>query len=256
MFIVIIIIALNNAAFTPRVIIPGVPTAGDNFNIECRLDGVIERLAVTPALVLLTYTSAPGGISGDTLLTGPVRTILRMFNPGMTDDVGMYTCFATVVVLSSPFIGFSSGLLQIQSMFHCFTLVICMCCFVSVPPPQITLTITSPSNTTTLYEGTPVNLTCTATIDTTIVNTNITVSSMWIAPNGEQLTSSSSNDRITIVDMLQSAPYTSVLMFDPADDMDTGDYQCNITVMQNNNQPLILPSSNNATINLNVTGKV
>ena len=116
----------------------------------------------------------------------------------------------------------------------------------SVPPPQVTLTITSPSNTTTLYEGTPVNLTCTTTIDTTIVNTPVTVSSMWIAPNGEQLTSSSSNDRITIVDMLQSAPYTSVLMFDPAgpaDDMDTGDYQCNIIVVDNSNQTLILPSS-------------
>ena len=127
--------------------------------------------------------------------------------------------------------------------------------FVSVPPPQLTLTIT-PSITTTLYEGTPVNLTCTATIDTTIVNTNVTVSSMWIAPNGEQLTSSSSNDRITIVDMLQSAPYTSVLMFDPADDMDTGDYQCNITVVQNNNQTLILPSMSNVTGNLNITSEL
>ena len=27
------------SVFTPRVIIPGVPTAGDNFNIICRLDG-------------------------------------------------------------------------------------------------------------------------------------------------------------------------------------------------------------------------
>ena len=76
---------------------------------------------------------------------------------------------------------------------------------------------------------------------------------MWIAPNGEQLTSNSS-DRITIVDMLQSAPYTSVLMFDPADDMDTGDYQCNVTVAQDNNQPLILPSSANATTSLNISG--
>ena len=77
---------------------------------------------------------------------------------------------------------------------------------------------------------------------------------MWIAPNGEQLTSSSSNDRITIVDMLQSATYISVLMFDPADDMDTGDYQCNVTVVQDNNQTLILPSSTDATTNLNITG--
>ena len=113
----------------------------------------------------------------------------------------------------------------------------------------------TPSNPTTLYEGTPVNLTCTATIDPTIVNTAVTVSSMWIAPNGEQLTSSS-NDRITIVDMLQSAPYTSVLMFDPADDMDTGDYQCNVTVAQDNNQTFILPSSANATTSLNISGYV
>ena len=77
---------------------------------------------------------------------------------------------------------------------------------------------------------------------------------MWIAPNGEQLTSSSSNDRITIVDMLQSAPYTSVLMFDPADDMDTGDYQCNVTVVPNSMETLILAGSNSVTTNLNVTG--
>ena len=127
--------------------------------------------------------------------------------------------------------------------------------FCLVPSPKLTFTITSPSHTTTLYEGIPVNLTCTATIDTTIVNTPVTVSSMWIAPNGEQLTSSSSNDRITIVDMLQSAPYTSVLMFEPADDMDTGDYQCNITVVDNSSQPLILPSSPTAIkVFLNISG--
>ena len=39
-------IALSDAVFTPRIIIPGVPTAGDNFNIICRLDGVVERLAL------------------------------------------------------------------------------------------------------------------------------------------------------------------------------------------------------------------
>ena len=37
--------------------------------------------------------------------------------------------------------------------------------------------------------------------------------------------------------------------------MDTGDYQCNITVSgQQYSQPLILPSSNTATTSLNVTG--
>ena len=104
-----------------------------------------------------------------------------------------------------------------------------------------------------LYEGTPVNLTCTAAIDTNVINTNISMSTIWIAPNGDQLTSTL-NDRITIMDMPQSAPYTSVLVFDPADDIDTGDYQCNVTVTQDNSQPLVLPSSTNATTNLNFTG--
>ena len=43
-------------------------------------------------------------------------------------------------------------------------------------------------------------------------------------------------------------------MFEPADDMDTGDYQCNVTVAQDNNQTLILPSLATATTSLNVSG--
>ena len=72
---------------------------------------------MTPVSVILAYTSAPGGESGNTLLTGPVCTRSRLFNPGMTGDVGMYTCGATAI-LSSKFLGsISSGLpLQIQSM--------------------------------------------------------------------------------------------------------------------------------------------
>ena len=120
---------------------------------------------------------------------------------------------------------------------------------ISVPPPQLTLTIT-PSGT--LYEGTPVNLTCTATINTTSVNTNITVYSWW----SWSTTGYSYYDRITIVNMLESAPYTSVLMIDPADDMDTGSYHhCYARVLQNSGQPLILSSYYQyATTYLNITG--
>ena len=205
------------------------------------------------ATVNISFAIPPGGERGEQFKNGSTYIRSHIFNPGMTDDVGLYTCRVIISIASILFVSQSnSEVLQIQSMLPVYT-VDSGLLFVSVPPPQLTLTIT-PSNTTTLYEGTPVNLTCTATIDTTTVNTNITVSSMWIAPNGEQLTSSSSNDRITIVDMLQSAPYTSVLMFDPADDMDTGDYQCNVTVVDNSSQPLILPSSTTATTNLNITG--
>ena len=88
------------------------------------------------------------------------------------------------------------------------------------------------------------------------MNTGIAVTSVWTGPDGQQLTSGS-NSRITIVDMLQSAPYSSILMFTPADDEDTGTtgvYQCSINVEQDNNNANVLPSMNNATEVLNITG--
>ena len=65
---------------------------------------------------------------------------------------------------------------------------------------------------------------------------------------------SSSNDRITIVDMLQSAPYISVLMFDPADDMDTGNYHCDI--WYHSDQPFIIGTGTTVNTNLNIIGQV
>ena len=93
-------------------------------------------------------------------------------------------------------------------------------------------------------------------LDTSGVNTGIVVTSMWTRPDGQQLTSGS-NGRITIVDMLQSAPYGSILMFTPADDTDTGStgkYQCSVIVTQTNGNANVLPSMNNATEILNITG--
>ena len=108
--------ALSNAVFTPRVIIPGVPTAGDNFNIICRLDGVVERLPLMPS-VLLGFAFPPGGISGETSMDGDAYFRPHIFSPGMTDDVGTYQCRAVVDLppassFTSPLI---SDILQINS---------------------------------------------------------------------------------------------------------------------------------------------
>ena len=105
---------LSNAVFTPRVIIPGVPTAGDNFNIICRLDGVVERLAVTPT-VILTSIIPPGGTAGDQSQDGSAYTLPRIFTPGMTDDVGTYTCSATVFVVPNIYMNSGTALLRINS---------------------------------------------------------------------------------------------------------------------------------------------
>ena len=115
LIIFFLFVALSNVLFTPDIIIPGAPTAGDDFNIRCRLDGVVERLVGTPT-VTLSFTNPPGGVSGDQSQDGLSYIRPRFFNPGMTDDVGVYTCLATVIPSSGGFFGStSSGILQIQS---------------------------------------------------------------------------------------------------------------------------------------------
>ena len=108
-------LALSSDLFTPAVIIPGVPTAGDNFEIICRLAGVVERLVGTPT-VILSFTNTPGGAPGDQANDGSAYTRPRIFNPGRTDDVGTYSCAASVISSSgAAFIVPSNNVLQIRS---------------------------------------------------------------------------------------------------------------------------------------------
>ena len=112
---VIVHIALNNDLFTPDIIIPGVPTAGDDFNIICRLDGVVDRLVGAPT-VTLSFVNQPGGEPGEQAHDGSAYIRPRIFNPVKTSDVGSYACFAVVVPSTGGFFGSTaSKILQIQS---------------------------------------------------------------------------------------------------------------------------------------------
>ena len=104
-------IALSNAVFTPRVIIPGVPTVGDNLNITCKLNGVVERLSITP-IITLEFIGPPGGTSGEQFRNDLAYFLQQIFNPGMTDDSGRYTCVSRVGAFTSN----TSEVLQIKSM--------------------------------------------------------------------------------------------------------------------------------------------
>ena len=106
-------LALSNNLFTPDIIIPGVPTAGDNFNIICRLDGVVERLVGTTT-VILSFINSPGGAPADQSRDGSAYIRPRIFNPGKTSHVGTYTCVATVIHGQS-FVATSLQALQIRS---------------------------------------------------------------------------------------------------------------------------------------------
>ena len=119
-----------------------------------------------------------------------------------------------------------------------------------VTPPQLTLTITP--FTIPLYENTAVNLTCSVTLNNS-VNMQVNLTSLWIGPSGNQLPNT--NSRTSVVNMLQPPPYMyhSVLLFNPVDDVDSGDYRCNISVTSSNSR--VLSSSNNSNVTLNITGK-
>ena len=116
LFDFIVTVALSNDLFTPDIIIPGAPSAGGNFNISCRLDGVVERLVGTPT-VSLVFANPPGGAERDLSQDGLAYIRPRIFHPGKTSDAGNYTCVAAVIILSigDVFGNTASEILQIQS---------------------------------------------------------------------------------------------------------------------------------------------
>ena len=244
-------LALSGSLFAPDFTISDIPTAGDNFNFTCTVQGVAERL-ISGSFVVVRFLVPTG--AGGSLIDESVYAKRYVLNPTRTNDAGSYSCLVTVFGASDPANGHSSirpRNLQIRSNFTVVQFFsLCLPVLVSVPPPQLTLTI-SPS-TSSLNEGSLVSLSCIAVLDSN-VNSAVTVSRVWTGPSGEELTGSS---RITVMDMLQSPPYTSVLVFNPVDDMDSGEYQCNMTVSQASNNMAILPSMNSTTNFLNITGKV
>ena len=107
-------VALSDNLFTPDIIIPGVPTAGDNFNITCRLDGVVERLVGTLDVFLLFINVPGGGLTSGQYRDGLAYIRSHFLNPGMTGDTGTYHCRA-LVINSFFFASYSSENLQLKS---------------------------------------------------------------------------------------------------------------------------------------------
>ena len=115
-------LALNDTVFTPLVIIPNDLTAGDNFNITCQLNGVVERLAETP-LVSLTFSDSPNGTQGELIQNGLTYIRQLIFNPGITDNAGSYKCHSVVCVASGStnYSAQATGILKIKSKYIAYT---------------------------------------------------------------------------------------------------------------------------------------
>ena len=83
------VVGLSGKVFTP-VIVPGIPTAGENFNLTCRLAGTVERL------VTGTVTLSFPPVSLFTAVTGAPIMVSQKFTPVRTSNAGSYTCDATI----------------------------------------------------------------------------------------------------------------------------------------------------------------
>ena len=111
-------VALSNDLFIPDIIIfPGIPTAGEDFTMICRLDGVVQRLVM--GSVILAWTSPRGGVEGMQANDGAAFIRPLTFTPVTTSDANDYQCVATVN--RTGFLGGGPRVreLLIQSKFMC-----------------------------------------------------------------------------------------------------------------------------------------
>ena len=93
-------IELTHDLFTPAIIVSHNPTAGEQFNITCRLDGVVERLAV--GTVSLSWLNPPAGTPGMQTRDGSAYTKQLQFTPVVvTSNAAAYMCVAQIQGISS-----------------------------------------------------------------------------------------------------------------------------------------------------------
>ena len=125
----------------------------------------------------------------------------------------------------------------------------------TVSSPNMSIVL---SNSDAIYESTPLNITCTATLPS-VVNTPVSAMVSWINP-GNAIITSTNDSRVTVLpaEMINNNTFESVLIFYPVDNGDEGPfddhgkYTCEMIISSTNN--LILNGVNNITKNITVEG--
>ena len=241
---------------------PSIPTAGDEFNFTCRAT-VPERLVYEPSGFSISYNFAGNMIvavdnsdatQSSVIRNGNVFSRDITLNPVKTSDATNYYCivvFEVFFIISPNFrmLSVTSESLSIF-MFYIFISLLLHTVF----SPTISLAL---SNNDTIYESTPLNITCTATLPS-VVNTPVSAMVSWINRNDEIIANDS---RVTVLpaEMINNNIFESVLIFYPVDNGDEGPfddqgkYTCEMTISSANN--LILNGVNNIPESITVEGK-
>ena len=233
------------------IIIPAIPVAGDKFSLTCQI--VLPPNSVeNVTLVRWTYDlEASRDVTADNtdaslapfVKNGNTFTSVLTLDPVKTSDATRYYCHASIAVFgvvdrTDRYLTVQSELLFMNTAHNLFRAVF---------PPSVSLAADPPTGS--IYESTAYQLNCTATVNTTIVNTPVTASVVWTDPRG--MTIPVNNPRRVVV--APDSNLVSSLLFLPIDIghfNDNGTYTCEMTLNSPNS---LITSSQPTSTTINVT---
>lgn len=101
------------------------------------------------------------------------------------------------------------------------------------------------------FNGSEYNLICIVTVDDSVVDTNITISSQWMVPtDSDTIDDTISDSSENMMELIQQHNLT----FRPLRGGDTGLYTCNATINQHDDEKFVVPANNSGEISVQVKG--
>ena len=239
------------------IIIPAIPVAGDEFSLTCQI--VLPPNSVeNVTLVRWTYdleasrdvTAGNNDASvAPFVKNGNTFTSVLTLHLVKTSDATRYYCHASIAVFGV--VDRTDRELTVQS--ELLFIITVHNLFLPVFPPSVSLAADPPTGP--IYESTAYHLICTATVNTTIVNTPVTASVVWTDPKGSRIPKGNARCR---VEPPSGSSLVSSLLFLPIDIghfNDNGTYTCAMTLSSANS--LITSSQpNSTTIDVTVERKL
>ncbi|XP_019849961.1 PREDICTED: hemicentin-1-like [Amphimedon queenslandica] len=214
-----------------------VPVAGDVFNLSCVIavpPNFVEDLTSVRWTYDLQASQDVTSENNDATLVPVVRngnifTSVLTLDPVKTTDARRYYCQAAIYAFS--YVDRTDRDLIVQ-----------------ISPPSVSIAADPPTDP--IYESTGYFLTCTATVNTIIVDTPVTASVVWTDPSGNVIPTNEARRQVipptgnSLVSMLLFLP------IDTGHNNDGGTYTCQMTINSGNS---LIASSQATNTTLDVT---
>ncbi|XP_019851148.1 PREDICTED: hemicentin-1-like [Amphimedon queenslandica] len=197
--------------------IPSVPVSGDVFNLSCVIvvpPNFVENFTSVRWTYDLEASQDVTSENNDATLVPVVRngnifTSVLTLDPVKTTDARQYYCQATILVFG--IVDRTNRDLTVQ-----------------ISPPNVSIVADPPTGP--IYESTGYILTCTATVNTTIVDTLVTGSVVWTDPSGNVIPTNEARRQVIPP---TGNSLVSMLLFLPIDtglNNDGGTYTCQMII--------------------------